>query len=321
MTRSFVAMFLGLVAFMNPRLMAQTPPRIPAGYATEGRKAATSQFQTAPGFVDVSSLDLLPWQDVDFSGTAKGMKTKILSRDEKRGAVTLLTYAPMRYVDQERGYHTADEDIFVLEGDLTIGDQKLLKYSYTFVPAGMVHGPVSSRGGALFLEWFNQKPDFVKSNDNAPGARAYAAVRDWNYYKAPWTIDFPPFRKDLPALGARLKLLRRDPDTGEMLWINAAIQVRQRGLQARQGLLWEVHPTFEEHFVLEYSGDMVVDECLPSRAVANKWPDRSYHYRPAQIPHLILRTGFGLILCHTGGPLWADYYKACPKGGKVPVPR
>jgi len=273
-----------------------------------------SQFQTAPGFVDVSSTDLLPWQDL--KGTAAGMKSKILSRDEKRGAIALLTSVPAGWTDEQRGYHTANEDIFLLEGDLIIDDQKLVKYSYTFIPAGLAHGPSSSLQGALFLEWFSQTPDFVRSDNNAPGARVYAAVRDWNYYRVPWTTDFPRFSRTPPPPGARLKLLKRDPDTGEMFWINA-------GIQLRQGLLWEVHPTFEEHFMLEYYGEMKLGECLPSGQVVNEWPEGSYHYRPAGIPHMgpvARRTGFGLILVHTGGPLWANYYTDCSKSTEAAPP-
>lgn len=317
MKAGITVVFLALVFFGGSGLQAQTPPQISPGYATNGRDAAVSKFQTAPGFVDVSSMDAIPWRDFDFWDVPAGIETKVLSRDEKSGAVTLLTYAPRGWIDPRRGYHKANEDIFLLEGDLTIDDEKLVKYSYTFLPAGIAHGPISSHHGALFLEWFNEKPDFVQSDSNAPAARAYAAVRDWNYYKKPWTVDFPPSMKSPPSMGPRLKLLRRDPDTGEMLWLNASIEMRQ-------GLWWEVHPTFEEHFLLESTGQMVLGECLPNGMVTNKWEERSYHYRPGGIPHLgpdAHRTGFALILVHTGGPLWADYYADCSKREKAPPPR
>src|SRR5215471_5376547 len=69
----------------NTGLLAQEPPHINRGYATDGRDATIIRFQTAPGFVDVSSTDLIPWRDFDFWEAPAGVQSKILSREEKTG--------------------------------------------------------------------------------------------------------------------------------------------------------------------------------------------------------------------------------------------
>jgi Domain of unknown function (DUF4437) len=304
MTGRTSLLLIVLLALWESTVGAQEPPKITPGYATEGR----------PGFVDIYSVELVPWQRLDIAGLPKGLQAKMLSRDAKRGAVSLLTYLPIGW-KHEKGYHNADEEIFLVEGDLTIGDQKLTKYSYTFIPAGMAHGPVSTRQGAVLVHWFNKTPDFIISDKDMPGARVHAAVRDWNYYKNPWdTANFPVYRKGPPIPGLHVKLLRRDPDTGEMTWMTSSIA------STRPGYLWEVHPTFEEYFLVERSGEMVVGECLPEGPVGKKYGDRGYWFRPAGVGHLgpiSHSTGYGISLVRSGGPLWADYYTDCSYKQKV----
>ena len=120
------------------------PPEVTPGYVTEGR----------PGYVYVETTEELPWRQLTVTGMPDGMLAKTLSRDEKRGGVALLSYLPIRWQHDEMGYHNSDEEIFLLEGDLKIGDQQLTRYSYTFLPEGVAHGPVSTRQGAVFVRWF-----------------------------------------------------------------------------------------------------------------------------------------------------------------------
>ena len=290
---------LAFIACAGSDLWAQDPPDVTPGYATEGR----------PGFVYIGSTESVVWQRFNVPGIPGGMMAKYLSRDEKRGGLTLLSYLPIRWQHDERGYHNSDEEIFLLEGDLTIGDQQLSKYSYTFIPAGVAHGPVSTRQGAVFIRWFNKTPDFNVSRNDKSGARAYASVRDWNHYQVPWdSVNFPVYRKGPPVAGVRLKLLRNDPDTGEMTWIFFGLAGR------RGGSLWEVHPTFEEYFILELSDERVVGECLPEGPTGLRYKERGYWWRPAGIGHLgpiTVSSGYSMSIIRTGAALWADYFTDC----------
>jgi hypothetical protein len=292
------ALLVILLAISNPAA-SQDAPQIEPGYATEGR----------PGFVSYPSTGNLPWERINIPNVPSGLQAKVLSRDDKRGGVALMASLPIGWNHETRGYHNANTEIFVLDGDMQIGDQKLTRYSYTFIPAGTTHGPVTTRHGAVFLLWFDKTPDFVPSGDDKPGARTYAAVRDWNYYHAPFdSVNFPIYRKGSPIPGVRLKLLRNDPDTGEMTWITHSMA------SSRRGSLWEVHPTFEEYFLLERSGEFTSGECLSEGPVPIRYEERGYWWRPAGVGHIgpiSISTGYGLSLVRTGGPLWADYVTDC----------
>jgi len=280
----------------------QEPPKITSGYATEGR----------PGFVSMYSEEGLSWKPLTIPGMPLGSEAKLLSQDDKLGALSLLSYLPIGSRTEARGYRNADEEIFLLEGDLTIGDQQMTKYSYAFIPAGVVRGPSSTRQGAVFLQWFNKTPDFVESDRDKLGARGYAAVKDWNFFERPWSTDtFPVYRKGPPITGIRLKLLRHDPDTSEMTWISFSVG---GGPASWAGSLWEMHPTFEEYYLIEMTKELTVGECLPGGPTPVTFGPRGYWFRPAGIGHIgPLRRleGYGLFIVRTGGPLWADYYNDC----------
>ena len=307
MTPGTVPKLAALALGASALLSAQEPPPKPKpGYATEGR----------PGFVAIYDAETVPWQRLEVPGMPSGLEARVLSRSEKLGALAVLTYIPIGWREERKGYHNADEEMFLLEGDLTIGDhqgeQKLTKYSYAFIPEGMVHGPVSTRQGAVMIQWFNRTPDFVASVKDKPGARTHAAVRDWNYYRTRWDEGyFPVYRKGPPIPGIRLKLLRKDPDTGEMTWITFGVG----GGGARGGSVWEMHPTFEEYYLLERSAEFVVGECLPDGPTPMKYGNRGYWWRPANVGHIgpisYSPAGYSISLVRTGAQLWADYYTDC----------
>src|SRR5262249_31833844 len=154
--RRFHLLVLLLFVAGAPCLQAQepTPPPTPkpGSYEAEGR----------PGYVLIEDTETLPWEPLNIPGMREGMKARLLSRSPSIAAVSLMTYLPMRWRQEQKGFHSGDVEIFLLEGDLSIGDaqgeQKLTKYSYTFIPAGLVHGPVSTRQGAVFILWFKGPP-------------------------------------------------------------------------------------------------------------------------------------------------------------------
>jgi hypothetical protein len=280
---------------------AQQPPDVTPGYATEGR----------PGFVYVKSANALGWEPLEIAGMPPGMSAKVLSRDAQRGGLALLSRRPAGWRHDQRGYHSNDEEIFLLEGDLTIGDQQLTRYSYAFFPAGVVHGPVATQQGAVFLQWFKARPDFVAAAGDAPGARAHATVRDWHFHEQPWEAkNFPVYRKGPLMTGIRKKLLRRDPDTGEMTWITHS--TGGPGGFGAPVTLSETHPTFEEYFLLELSAERRLTECLPEGLTELPYEEHGYWWRPAGVGHAGLAfSGESLSLVRTGDVLWADYFTDC----------
>lgn len=316
----YLAYVVVAVFSANSALAQQPSPAADLGYAVEGR----------PGFVvHYDSESSMNWEPFDIAGMPSGMQKKILSQSPSMGAQTLITYIPEGW-SHDSGFHNVDEEIFVLEGDLSIvdvqGEQSLSRYSYTFIPAGLVHGPVRSRQGAVLLHWFKGPPDFVESEVNKPGTRQHAQVRDWNHFDSPWYVDepFPEYRVGGNIPGAIHKQIRRDPDTGEMTWLSFSASIPATSHSA--GIFgggYEVHPSFEEYFLLEKTADTYIGECLESGLIQARTNNRSYWWRPAGIAHggptshSDETPGYSISLVHTGTQLWAEYFTDCSKQTQI----
>ena len=266
----------------------------------------------------------VPWEPFVAPGIPTGLQRRLLSRSPSMGAVAQITYVPAGW-SQPPGYDEVDNEILVLDGDLSIGEgatgEKLTRYSYSYIPAGMLRGPVKSRQGAVLLQWWKGAPKFVASNRSKKGARAHARIRDWNQFKAPWYIGkpFPDYRVGGNFPGALHKLLRLDPDTGEMTWMTfgSSIPAPPSGRPGNFGGGYEVHPSFEEYFFLEKTDDSVIGECLEQGETPVTYGDRSYWWRPGGVGHggSMSRSpatpGYTISIVRTGTPLWATYVTDC----------
>jgi hypothetical protein len=253
-----------------------------------------------------------------------GLQRKLLSQSTSMGAVSQITHVPAGWI-QPAGYDEVDNEVFVLEGDLSIGEgidaEKLTKYSYSYMPAGVMRGPVKSRQGAVLMQWLKGAPKFVVSNRDREGARTHARVRDWNNYKGPWYIDkpFPDYRIGGNFKGALHKLLREDPDTGEMTWMsfNSGIPAPPSARLGNFGGGYEVHPSFEEYFFPEKSNDTVIGECLKQGLTPVTYGNNTYWWRPGGIGHGGPLSkgdgtaGYAISIVRTGTTLWATYVTDC----------
>src|SRR5262249_33957626 len=95
---------------------------------------------------------------------------KLLSVDESPQAQSQTTQLRAGW-PRPRGYHNSNVEIFVLDGDLTVGDKRMGKYSYAYYPAGYTHGPAHTDYGATFLEWWDGPPGFEAGLQSKPAAR------------------------------------------------------------------------------------------------------------------------------------------------------
>lgn len=295
-------------------------PRPPEpGYEMEGR----------PGFVIHYDPEEIAWEPFEPAGMPAGLQRRLLSRSPSMGAVTQLTYVPAGW-RHPAGYHTADAELFVLEGDLTIvhdgGTASLRRYSYSFLPAGMAHGPMASRQGAVLMHWFKGPPDFVQSEQHRPGARLHAAVPHVNHFDSAWYVGdpFPAYRYGGNFPGAVHKLLRQDPDTGENTWLTFSVSMpAPRTGAGNFGGGYEVHPSFEEYYFLAKSEDSYLGECLEQGLTQVRSGDRSYWWRPGGIghggptSHGSGEPAYTVALVRTGTQLWADYFTDCSKATQI----
>lgn len=299
----------------------QAPPfPVPEeGYAVEGRPGPPGS-----GFVLHYTPTSVAWEPFEGPGLPPGLQRRLLSQSPSMGAVSQITYVPAGW-SQPAGYDEVDNELLLLDGDLTFGEgaaaENLTRYSYSYLPAGVMRGSVRSRQGAVLLQWFKGKPGFVASRRDRPGARARTRIRDWNHYREPWYIGkpFPDYRVGGNFPGALHKMLRENPDTGEMTWMTfgSSIPAPPSGRPSNFGGGYEVHPSFEEYFFLEKTNDTVIGECLKQGETPATYGDRTYWWRPGGVAHGGSMSGgdagagYTMSIVRTGTPLWATYVTDC----------
>jgi len=225
------------------------------------------------GFVGFLQQEALPWRPFDLWSMPSGPQAKILSQDTRSGALSLLVYYPPRWEDQERGYHQANEEIFILEGDLTIGERTLTRRNYVYIPSGVLHGHQKTKDGCLALHFYDRKPGFVP--ESRGGAKTDVLLEYRNFYEEPWSHGLLRHRSPTPP-PLLIKILRLDPRTGARTWIAGILG----GHPIRP---WETHPTWEEGYLLE--GESTVGECLPEGIKIGTYRPGGYFFRPAGIAH------------------------------------
>jgi hypothetical protein len=269
MTKAVTSFFLLTLLYANFGSLAEST------LPTRGKDDDTSGERR--GFVGFINQQDLKWEDFQVKGVATGLKAKALSHDPKTGAVSLLlSYPPGWRSRAESNYHTGDEEILVLDGDLTIGGRTLTDRCYSFIPAGMAHGPISTRNGCLALTFFDQEPDVIASKESKPGSRLDQAIEYKNYFDEPWALGATRAKSATPP-PLLVKVLRQDKQTGARTWIAGV-------LSGHPNYTWEMHPTWEEGYLIE--GEYHLAECLNGKSKLGVYTPGSYFFRPSDQPHV-----------------------------------
>jgi hypothetical protein len=234
-------------------------------------------------WIEFLQAQTLPWRADDLGGTRPGIETKVLSRDDETGALSLLARYPAGWT-LPAGALACDEEFLVLEGALDIDGVHYGPFSYAHWPAGYGAGARTCAEGAVVLSFFSTSP--------APGA-AFAVdperlINHVDAFAVTYTGNFHP---EFPA-GAGRKLLFVDPYSGDTSWLLGTLPMRW----AERA---EVHPVVEEMFLL-------AGESHGNRGVMKPG---AYFWRPPHIPHGPYGTITGnLYFFRTkGGKLVTDY--------------
>ena len=102
-----------------------------------------------------------------------------------------------------KGYCTASQDIYILEGDLTVGNEKMISGCYSFIPKGTAYGPLRSEKGCRALVFFGSPYDF--------GSPYYFEVPDYNARRGACTctssLTLALFDSSIPPSSTRLRKL------------------------------------------------------------------------------------------------------------------
>lgn len=274
------------------------------------------------GFVQPHNLHFRP---LVLSGLAT-TEFKQLSFDEKTGARTLLVKLPPGW-KQAPGYHTANVEMFVVEGGIRIGDRPMGRYSYAYYPAGYSHS-FGTEEGATVLQFWSGAPDYVASTRSRADTSAADVIDGLLYNDVPTKgpKSLPKFR-DEPVMEnspVHVKLLRLDGSTGQKTWVVTA----PGGYPVMSGEgdlpLWSSSASWQEGFLL--AGDMTIAECLSEGQVAGTYAPDGYFFRPAGIKHGGLSQfsdTFSVWLYRTGPGHRLTYSDTCAepsasKGGRKP---
>jgi hypothetical protein len=182
---------------------------------------------------DVVDVAQVPDQPLAY-GLKDGGRLQELTADDETGATHVVLAFPAGWSDERCGYFTAGMDVYVLDGNLSVGDERLIRSSYSYFPAGVVAGPFASSEGCRLLV-FNAGPQsFTAASVSQQGAREEAYVANNHTFLQAWvdpmrdivkkvTWKDPETGKPARPAGIFTKTLRRDEETKELVALTAQV--------------------------------------------------------------------------------------------------
>jgi quercetin dioxygenase-like cupin family protein len=164
----------------------------------------------------------------------EGMRCKLLFREQTMGRTTALVHMEGG-VNYPPHRHTDSEELYLLEGDLTVGGQALRPGDYCAATTGSVHGRAHSVNGCTFI-LVTSTPEEIADTEVIAGSPAGLVIVHAS--EGIW--------RDGPSAGVAVKRLFIDPARGTMTAL-----VR---MQAGARLPPHRHVTTEQLYMLEGDG-------------------------------------------------------------------
>lgn len=229
----------------------------------------------------------LPWKPSEVAGLPGGTRGKLLSEDPETGASTRLVKITTERRDPV-GHPlswNADVELLVLDGEFWLGSEVLGRFDYAYVPAGATAPRFGAPDEATVLFMPDAELSETNSVEGANIDVKHTGDMEWEnvskYASDNWDI-----------VGAGIKVLHEDDETGERSWILAS-------LPQRDGFGVEIHPVVEEAYQLlgAIHGDRGV------------FDQGSYFWRPPDVPHGPFSNEIGAMTFFRvhGGPLETEY--------------
>ncbi|MBL8590826.1 MAG: cupin domain-containing protein [Methylobacteriaceae bacterium] len=230
--------------------------------------------------IDFIQAQMLPWDEGAGFGLS-GTRVKLLSRDDATGAISLILRLPAGW-SRAAGALARDEEIYVLDGALDLAGRRLRRHTYSFLPGGHIDNALASEAGATLLYFRSEPAPTELLTREAVAARLVPPV---DLAEGSWDGDFDRFGLGSMKDGARMRVLRQDPFSGETTYITATIAFR-RGVRA------ERHPISQEFFLL--SGELAGDRgTMQAGAYCIRPPMAKHAPYGSPTGALILFRGFG----------------------------
>ncbi len=239
-------------------------------------------------FIEFIQQQAVPWQQGLYGGARPDVEVRMLSLDDETGASSLLLRYPPGWSRSEPEHLLADEELFVLRGELQMNGRAYPQYAYAHLPAGYVRETQASPGGAEVLAFFSGEPAARPGSGSHQLLDESRLVEYVHALDGDWGGNFHP---QFPP-GAGRKFLRRDPHDGEETWVLGTMPLRN-------GRRPEKHPVVEEMYLL--SGELV--------GHVGKMRPGAYFWRPPEEWHgpFGSLTGNLMLFRTKGGPLSTVY--------------
>jgi hypothetical protein len=204
-----------------------------------------------PAFVQAQELD-----DA-YTAALPGTRAKQLFLDGRHGNASLLLLLPADWTWNAGGAPGKSVEIYVLEGEIMLGDLALLPGNYAWLPPGSTALPMSTDSGARLLYFMD---------DVDP-----QAVIRTPLFMSREVVPWQPLSEDPADAGLQRKVLRADPGSGARTYLLM--------IAPEAGRRWYESSVATEGYLL--SGDYHVSECVAGEAVTGTYSPSGYFRRPA----------------------------------------
>ena len=203
------------------------------------------------------------WHPAEFVGNEGTARQRNLSVDEEDGSASLSVVFESAF-DRPAGYHHADTEWYVLDGEISVGDKVLGKGGYFHAPKGVVVPRLQAKEDTKIL--------------------LYREYGDWGFdaaaENASWTkepnlivldteaMEWLAVDKPGPKPGLFIKMLHQNPETGfysRLIWAKAGWDDHRLAH----------HPCYEEAYTVAGSMDYNFGDLTPG----------TYFFRPAWLKH------------------------------------
>ena len=101
--------------------------------------------------IDFVQAQALPWRRGLYGGSRPDVEVRVLSMDDESGAASLILRYPPGWRRDDAEFGLADEDIFVLAGELAINGIVYRRLCYGRLPAGFLRESAAAPQGAVVL--------------------------------------------------------------------------------------------------------------------------------------------------------------------------
>lgn len=239
-------------------------------------------------FIEFIQAQQLGWNSERIEHLRPGVAVRDLSVDSGNGASSLLLNYPAGWERPVDEVLDADEEFFVIAGDLVVNGVEYGRYGYGHLPAGFHRSGMRSAAGAVVLTFFSAAAESRTASAHDSSLVEERIVEKVDALQGEWGAGFNP---KFPP-GAGRKWLRRDPVTGDETWILGTMPLRN-------GFKREKHPVVEEMYLL--SGEL--------HGPNGVMRPGAYFWRPPEEWHgpFGSLTGNVMLFRTVGGPLSTVY--------------